>query len=73
MGYTRGIVVEYQYHGAGIGIVLLVVKNHLYPIPDQYQNAACTAAISSKENQKIIISMNTRIVKQEIGARTTSA
>ena len=49
MGYTRGIVVEYQYHGAGIGIVLLVVKNHLYPIPDQYQNSTCTAAVRGKE------------------------
>ena len=37
MGYTQGIVVEYQNQGAGIGIVLLVVKNLLYPIPDQYQ------------------------------------
>ena len=38
MGYTRGIVVQYQYQGAGMGIVLVVVKNHLYPIPDQYQS-----------------------------------
>ena len=35
MSYTRGIVVEYQYQGAGIGIVLFVVKNLLYPIPNQ--------------------------------------
>ena len=34
---TRGIVVEYQYQGAGIGIVLFVVKNLLYPIPNQYK------------------------------------
>ena len=33
MGYTRGIVVENQYQGAGIGIVLLVVKN----VYTQYQ------------------------------------
>ena len=38
MGYTRGIVVQYHYQGAGIGIVLVVVQNHLYPIPDQYQS-----------------------------------
>ena len=31
MSYTRGIVVEYQYQGAGIGIVVLVLKNLLYP------------------------------------------
>ena len=49
MGYTRGIVVQYQYQGAGIGIVLLVVKNHLYPIPDQYQNSACKEAIRNQE------------------------
>ena len=30
MGYTRGIVVEYQYQGAGIAIVLVVVNKHLY-------------------------------------------
>ena len=49
MSYTRGIVVQYQYQGAGIGIVLLVVKNHLYPIPDQYQNSACKEAIRNQE------------------------
>ena len=43
-----GIVVEYQYQGDGIGIVLLVVKKHLYPIPNQYKNSTCRAAISSK-------------------------
>ena len=41
MGYTRGIVVQYQYQGAGIGIVLVIIKNHLYPIPDQYQSFTC--------------------------------
>jgi hypothetical protein len=45
MSYTRGIVVEYQYQGAGIGIVLLVVKNLLYPIPI----STCKAAIRNKE------------------------
>jgi hypothetical protein len=49
MSYTRGIVVEYQYQGAGIGIVLLIVKTHLYPIPNQYQNYTWTAAIRSME------------------------
>ena len=49
MSYTWGVVVQYKYQGAGIGIVLLVVKNHLYPIPDQYQNSTCKAAIRSKE------------------------
>ena len=54
MGYTRGIVVQYQYQGAGIGIVLVVVKNHLYPIPDQYQSFTGRAAIRNKEiTQKI--------------------
>ena len=38
MGYTLGIVVQYQYQGAGIGIALVVVKNLLYPIPNQYQS-----------------------------------
>ena len=32
MGYTRGIVVQYQYQGAGIGKVLVVVTNHRYQI-----------------------------------------
>jgi NADH:ubiquinone oxidoreductase subunit 4 (subunit M) len=36
MSYMRGIVVEYQYQGDGIGIVLLVVKNLIYPIPIFY-------------------------------------
>ena len=54
MSYTRGIVVQYQYQGAGIGIVLLVVKNHLYPIPNQYQNYTCTAAIRSKKKTENI-------------------
>jgi hypothetical protein len=49
MSYTRGSVVEYQYQGAGIGIVLLVVKNLLYPIPNQYQYVTWKAAIRSKE------------------------
>ena len=49
MSYMRGIVVEYQYQGAGIGIVLLVVKNLLYPIPNQYQYSTCKAAIRNKE------------------------
>ena len=38
-----------QYQGAGIGIVLLVVKNHLYPIPDQYQHSACKDTIGNQE------------------------
>ena len=31
MSYTRGIVVQYQHQGAGIGIEPLIVQNHLYP------------------------------------------
>ena len=34
----QGIMVEYQYQGAGIVIVLSVVKYDLFPIPDQYQD-----------------------------------
>ena len=49
MGYTRGIVIQYQYHGAGIGTVLLIVENHLYPIPDKYQNSTCKEAIRNQE------------------------
>ena len=49
MGYTQGFVVQYQYQGAGIGIVLLVVKNHLFPIPDQYPNSTCNDAIRNQE------------------------
>jgi hypothetical protein len=49
MSYTQGIVVEYQYPGAGIGIVLLVVKNLLYTKSDQYQYYTCKAAIRNKE------------------------
>ena len=49
MSYTRGIVVQYQYQVAGIGIVLLVVKNLLYLIPNQYQYSTCKAAIRNKE------------------------
>jgi hypothetical protein len=49
MSYTWGIVVEYQYQGAGIGIVLLVVKDLLYPIPNQYQYSTCKAPILNKE------------------------
>ena len=45
MGYTRGIVVQNQYQGGGIGIVILVVKNHIYPIPDQYQRFKGNAKI----------------------------
>ena len=60
MGYMRGIVVEYQYQGAGIGIVLLLVKNHLYPIPNQYQNYTCTAAFRRKENNKKYIISRTK-------------
>ena len=48
LSYTRRIVVEYQYQCAGIGIVLLVVKNLLYPIPNQYQYYTCKAAIRNK-------------------------
>ena len=29
MSYMRDIVLQYQYQGAGIGIALLEVKNHL--------------------------------------------
>ena len=43
--YTRGIVVQYQHQGAGIGIKLWIVKNLLYPIPNQYQHSAYKAAI----------------------------
>ena len=49
MSYTRGIVVECQYQGAGIGIVFLVVKTLLYPIPNQYQYSIGKAAIRNKE------------------------
>ena len=45
----RGTEVQYQYQGADIGIVLLVVKNHLYPIPPQYQNSALKGALRNKE------------------------
>ena len=45
MSYTRGIVVEYQYQGAGIGIVLLVVKIFY----TQYQYSTCKAVIRNKE------------------------
>jgi hypothetical protein len=41
--------VEYQYQGGGIVIVLLVVKNRLYPIPNQYQYYTCKAALRHKE------------------------
>jgi hypothetical protein len=58
MGYTRGIVVQYQYQGAGIGIVLLLVKNHLYPIPDQYQSFAGNVAIRNKETTQKYITNN---------------
>ena len=49
MGYTRGIVVQYQCQGADIGIVLVVVQNHLYPIPEQYQSFMGNTAIRNKE------------------------
>jgi hypothetical protein len=49
MGYMRGIMVKYQYRGSGIGIVLETVKNHLYPIPDQYQSFTGNAAIRNNE------------------------
>jgi hypothetical protein len=49
MGYTQGIVVQDQYQGTGIGIVVLVVKNHLCPIPNQYKNSTCKAAIGNKD------------------------
>ena len=56
MGYIWGIVVQYQYQGAGIGIVLVVVKSHLYPIPDQYQTFKGNAAIQNKKiTQKIYL------------------
>jgi hypothetical protein len=72
MGYTRGIVVEYQYQGAGIGIVLLVVKNHLYPIPNQYQNFECKTAIRNKEITEYIYFQEQKVVIQDISARTQS-
>ena len=31
-------LVQYQNQDAGIGIVLVVFKNHLHPIPNQYQS-----------------------------------
>jgi hypothetical protein len=69
MSYMRGIVVEYQYKGAGIGIVLLVVKNLPYPIPKQYQYSICKAALRNKE-----ITENLYFeCKQNAGARTPSA
>ena len=49
MGYTRGIVVQYQYQGAGISIVLVVVQNHIYSIPEQYQSFMGNTAIRNKE------------------------
>jgi hypothetical protein len=49
MGYMRDIVVQYHYQRAGIGIVLVVVKNHLYPIPYQYQMCTGKTAIRAKE------------------------
>jgi hypothetical protein len=73
MRYTWGIVLEYQYQGAGIGIVLLVVKTLLYLIPNQYQYSTCKAAIRKKEITDLCISKNTRLVKQDVGARTPSA
>ena len=45
----RGILVQYQYQNAGIGIVLLVVKNHLSPIADQYQISTYKDAIRNQE------------------------
>ena len=45
----RCIVVQYQYKSAGIGIVLLAVKIHLYTIPYQYQNSAYKDAIRNQE------------------------
>ena len=44
MRYLWGSVVQYQYEDAGIGIVSVVVKKHLYPIPDQYQSVTGNAA-----------------------------
>ena len=54
MGYMQVIVVQYRYQGAGNGIVLLVVKNHIYPIPDQYQNSTCKEAIRNQERTENI-------------------
>ena len=45
----RCMVVQYQYKSAGIGILLLAVKNHLYTIPYQYQNLAYKDAIRNQE------------------------
>ena len=41
MGYTLGIVVQYQYQDAGIGIVLAVVKN---PCQDIFKYVPILAA-----------------------------
>ena len=48
MGYTRGIVVQYQYQGDGIGIELVSLKNDLYTIPDQYQSFKDNPEIRNK-------------------------
>jgi hypothetical protein len=48
-GLYGGIVLEYQYQEDGIGIVLVVVKNHLYPIPEQYKSFTGNAAIRNKK------------------------
>jgi hypothetical protein len=42
-----------KYQGAGISIVSSVVKNHIYPIPDQYQNSACKEAIGNQVTENI--------------------
>ena len=44
----------YQYQAVGIGIVLVVVKNHLYPISDQYQGFTGTAPIRNEEINPIL-------------------
>jgi hypothetical protein len=61
MGYTLGIVVEYQYQGAGIGIVLLIVKYHHIIMQE-----------GARKRPKLCISKNTNLVKQDIDARTPS-
>ena len=58
--FLNSVVVEYQHQGPGIGIVMLLVKNHLYPMPNQNQHYRCTAAFRRKENNKKYIISRTK-------------
>ena len=49
MGYTRGIEVQNQYQGDGIDIVLVVVINHLYPIPKFYRQRSSQKQRNDKQ------------------------